>query len=62
MGFLGGVGWVITVIIFWVLLFLFAFWFSSRALRAPTDAEIEHEREEADKATADAGHEASPVH
>ncbi len=44
MDFLGGVGWVVTVIIFWALLFIFAFWFSTRALRAPTDAEIEHDQ------------------
>ncbi|HUY79810.1 MAG TPA: hypothetical protein VMV29_23765 [Ktedonobacterales bacterium] len=62
MGFLGGVGWVITVVIFWTLLFIFAFWVCSRALRAPTDAEIELEREEAEKAASGAEHEASPVH
>ena len=62
MGFLGGVGWVITVIVFWAALFVFAFWFTTRALRAPTDAEIELEQEEAEKAASGAEHEASPVH
>jgi len=62
MGFLGGVGWVIAVIIFWSLLFVFAFWFSTRALRAPTDAEIEHEQQEAEQEGVDAGREASPAH
>lgn len=34
---------ILAVIFFWALAFCFAFWFTTRALRAP----VEHEHEEA---------------
>ncbi len=62
MGFLGGVGWVIAVILFWAILFLLAFRFSTLAFRAPTEAELEHEAEEAEQASASTEHAAIPTH
>ncbi len=38
------------VILFWAALFVFALWTCSRALRVPTEAELEHPAEEADGA------------
>ncbi|HLY31094.1 MAG TPA: hypothetical protein VKQ36_08690 [Ktedonobacterales bacterium] len=55
---MNAVGWVIAVVIFWTLIFFFAFWFSRRALGVPTDAELEYEEEQAEHA-AHAGHDAS---
>lgn len=37
---------IIIVIVFWMVLFVFAFWFSTRALLAPTEAEHSTEAEE----------------
>jgi hypothetical protein len=39
---------IIYVVLFWAALFVFAFWLSVRALRVPTDAELEHAAEEAE--------------
>ncbi len=32
---------IILIVVFWMILFVFAFWFSRVALHAPTEAEIE---------------------
>ncbi|HET9111682.1 MAG TPA: hypothetical protein VFN78_12715 [Ktedonobacterales bacterium] len=32
---------IILIVVFWMLLFIFAFWFSRVALHAPTEGEIE---------------------
>ncbi len=37
---------IILVIIFWAVLFVFAFWMATMALRAPTEGEIEAQRAE----------------
>lgn len=38
------------IIIFWAFIFVFAFWMSVRALRAPTEAELEYEATEGEHA------------
>ncbi len=43
---------IVYVILFWAALFVFAFWMTLRALRVPTDDELEHAAEEADGAHA----------
>ncbi len=39
---------IVYVVLFWAALFVFAFWMSIRALRVPTEDELEHAAEEAD--------------
>ena len=38
---------VLLVVLFWALAFLFAFWFSQRAMRVPTETELEMAHESA---------------
>lgn len=47
---------IIYVVLFWVALFIFAFWLSIHALRAPTEAELEHAAEQADSAHSTTAH------
>jgi phosphotransferase system glucose/maltose/N-acetylglucosamine-specific IIC component len=47
---------IILVIIFWAILFVFAFWMATVALRAPTEGEIEAQHAEAEHAQAPATH------
>jgi hypothetical protein len=41
---------IIYVILFWLALFIFALWQSIRALRVPTEAELEQAAEQAESA------------
>lgn len=42
------IGFVVAVVVFWIIIFLFLFWISRRALHSPTDAELEYEQEQAE--------------
>jgi hypothetical protein len=44
------VKFIIFVIVFWMALGVFAFWMTARALKVPTEAELEHAAEEAEGA------------
>ncbi len=37
---------IILIVLFWIVLFIFAFWFSRMALHAPTEGEIEAQHAE----------------
>ncbi len=39
---------IVYVVLFWAALFVFAFWMTTRALRVPTEAELEYAAEEAE--------------
>lgn len=41
---------IVYVILFWAALFVFAFWMTTRALRVPTEADLEYAAEEAENA------------
>ncbi len=47
---------IIYVILFWAALFAFAFWMTVRTLRVPTEAELEHAAEEAEKTHSASAH------
>jgi len=49
---------VLLVVFFWALAFAFAFWFSQRAMRVPTETEMEMAHE----AAAHDEHAATPAH
>jgi len=38
---------ILIVVLFWAAAFFFAFWFSQRAMRAPTETELEMAHEAA---------------
>jgi hypothetical protein len=38
---------IFIVVVFWAIAFLFAFWFSQRAMRVPTETELEMAHESA---------------
>lgn len=47
---------IIYVVLFWLALFIFAIGLSIRALRVPTEAELEHAAQQADSAHPTATH------
>ncbi|HEU0027297.1 MAG TPA: hypothetical protein VFQ25_09295 [Ktedonobacterales bacterium] len=47
---------IIYVVLFWLALFIFAIWLSIRALRVPTEAELEHAAEQAESVHSTAAH------
>lgn len=44
---MGDVAPIFIVVIFWAAAFIFAFWFSQRAMRPPTETELEVAHESA---------------
>lgn len=47
---------IILIILFWAILFVFAFWMATVALRAPTEGEVEAQHAEAERTQTPAVH------